>query len=328
MKGRNRMYDLCAIGDILVDFTPMDPSPAGNFVYECNAGGTVANLCAAAGKLGLKTLFIGKIGNDDLGKAIRKKVEDSNVDMSGCSVDDDAFTTLTFVTLNNGERSFSFSRKNAADINLRPEEVPEDKALNSKILHFSGMCLTDEPVKGTTLNLVKKAREKGILITLDVNYRESLWKSSEEAVEVLRDSITLVDIYKSSEEEATLLTGETDLVKAAEKLSALGPKLVIISCGPKGAFYYHDGVTGQLNTYDTKPVDTTGAGDCFMASVLYQITKRGGIKDLTQKEIEEILDFANAAGAQSITKRGGVSSMPTVAEVENCMKTVSKLVTP
>jgi len=330
MKGRNSMsmYDLCAIGDLLVDFTPMDPSPAGNFVYECNAGGTVANLCAASGKFGLRTLFIGKIGNDDLGKAIRRKVEEFNVDMSGCSVDNEAFTTLTFVTLNNGERSFSFSRKNSADINLKPEDVPEDKALNSRILHFSGMCLTDQPVRDTTLNLVRKAREKGIFITLDVNYREKLWRDREIAVEVFRDSITLVDLYKSSEEEILFLSGETDLENAAKNISALGPKFIIVSCGPKGAFYYYNGLSGRLNTYDTKPVDTTGAGDCFMAAVLYQIIKRGGIKDLTKDEIEGMIDFANAAGALSITKRGGVASMPTVEEVERCMRNIPKLVVP
>lgn len=326
MKGRKIMYDLCAIGDILVDFTPMDPSPAGNFVYECNAGGTIANLCAAAGKLGLKTLLVGKVGNDDLGRDIRKKVEECNVDVSACKFDDNAFTTLSFVTLNNGERSFSFSRNNSADINLKLEDVPVEKVLNSKILHFSGMSLTDEPVRGTTLTLVKKAREKGILITLDVNYREKLWKSKEEAIEVFREAIPLVDIYKSCEEEAVLLTGEPTLEKAAEKLSTLGPKLIIISCGAKGAFYYYKGKTGHLNTYDTETVDTTGAGDCFMASLVYQVVKRGGIKDLTQEEIEEMIDFANAAGAQSITKRGGVSSAPTIEEIENCRKTVSKLV--
>ncbi|MGI6123366.1 MAG: carbohydrate kinase family protein [Acetivibrionales bacterium] len=320
------MYDVCAIGDILVDFTPMEPSPAGNYVYECNAGGTIANLCAAAGKMGLKTLFVGKIGNDDLGKAIKKSVEKCNVDMSGCSQDNEAFTTLTFVTLNNGERSFSFSRKNTADINLKLEDVPVEKVMDSKILHFSGMCLTNEPVRSTTLHLVKEAREKGIMITLDVNYRESLWSSSKEAVEVINDAITYVDIYKSSEEEICLLTGEDDISKAAEKILSKGVKMVIVSCGPKGAFYKYGDFSGHINTFDTKPVDTTGAGDCFMAAILYQITKYGGIESLTKKDLDSIINFANAAGAQSITKRGGVSSMPTIDEIEGCMKNVPKLV--
>ncbi len=161
---------------------------------------------------------------------------------------------------------------------------------------------------------------------MDVNYRESLWASQEEAIEIIRKSLSYVDIYKSSEEEIALLTGEEDLEKAAKKIISYGPKMVIVSCGPKGSFYYYNGWTGCQNTYDTKPVDTTGAGDCFMAAVLYRIIKRGNIDGMTQNEIEDILDFANAAGAQSITKRGGVSSVPAISEIENCMKTVPRLV--
>lgn len=320
------MYDLCAIGDILIDLTPMDPSPSGNLVFECNAGGTIANLAAAAGKLGLRTLMVGKVGYDELGKNIRGKVESCNVDMSGCKADPEAFTTLSLVTLNNGERSFTFSRKYAADIRLTLEDVPMEKVLASKVLHFSGMCLTDQPIRDTTFHVINEARQKGMLITLDVNYRESLWASQEEAIEIIRKSLSYVDIYKSSEEEIALLTGEEDLEKAAKKIISYGPKMVIVSCGPKGSFYYYNGWTGCQNTYDTKPVDTTGAGDCFMAAVLYRIIKRGNIDGMTQNEIEDILDFANAAGAQSITNRGGVSSVPAISEIENCMKTVPRLV--
>lgn len=322
------MYDVSALGDILVDFTPMAPSPAGNNVYETNAGGTVANMCAAAGKMGLRTLFVGKVGNDDLGRTIRSIVEKSNVDMSGCSLDKDSFTTLAFVTLVNGERSFSFSRKNTADINLKLEDVPMDKLLDTKVLHFSGMCLTDEPIRSTTFTVLEKARQKGLLTTLDVNYREQLWRSEEEMLKYVSMAIPYTVIYKSSEEEITMLTGESNLEKAAKKVIDMGAKIVFVSCGLKGAFYYFNDKSAYINTFDTKPVDTTGAGDCFMAAVLNKLIRRGGIESITDNELVDIVNFANAAGAQSITKRGGVASMPTVEEIEKCMATVPKLVVP
>jgi len=322
------MYDITAIGDILVDFTPMGLSPAGNNIYEANAGGTVANMCAAAGKMGLRTLFVGKVGNDDLGRAIRDIVAKNNVDMSGCSFDNDSFTTLTFVTLVNGERSFSFSRKYTADINVRLEDVPMDKLLNTKVLHFSGMCLTDEPIRSTTFTILKEARQKGILITLDVNYREQLWRSEGEMLKYVGMAVPYTDIYKSSEEEIKLLTGESSLEKAARKVIDMGAKMVFVSCGLKGAFYHFNGKSAHISTFDTKPVDTTGAGDCFMAAVLYKLIKRGGTESITDNELVDIITFANAAGAQSITKRGGVASMPTVEEIEQCMSTVPRLVVP
>jgi fructokinase len=140
--------------------------------------------------------------------------------------------------------------------------------------------------------------------------------------------IRRIDIYKSSEEEILLITGENTLDKAAEKISSWGPRLVLVSCGPKGAYFYYRGQTGISNTFDTVRVDTTGAGDCFMGAVLYKIIRRKGIADFKYDELLEILEFANAAGAVSISRRGGVASMPSFAEITGCVKNTKKLVIP
>lgn len=322
------MYDISAIGDILVDFTPIIPKPTINDAYEANAGGTIANMCAAAGALGLNVFVSGKVGNDPLGHMIVNKLEEANVDVSGCVFDDIFNTTQTFVTLANGERSFSFIRRHAADINLQIGDVQLDKLLDSKILHFSGMCLTDEPVRATTFMVLQSARERGVTTSLDVNYRDKLWQSEDEMIKYVTRAIAYTDIYKSSEEEILLLTGESNLKRAAETIIEMGAKIVFVSCGHKGAFYYYQGDTGFINTYDTKPVDTTGAGDCFMAAINYQIISRGGLENVAKTELDDILKFANAAGAQSITKRGGVSSMPSVSEIETCMKQIPVLEIP
>jgi sugar/nucleoside kinase (ribokinase family) len=322
------MYDIFALGDIIADFTPFPASESGNPVYECNPGGTIANMAVSTAQFGLKTILAGRVGNEDLGHFLKKVIASKGVDTSGVIFDENHFTTLTFVTLINGERNFIFSRRYAADINYQIEDIDVNKLLSSKILHVSGMCFSDEPCRSATFYAIDKVRRKGIIRTLDVNYRPALWQSEELFVKTLGEVINKIDIFKGSEEEVRLITGESALDKAAEKIISWGPELVLVSCGPQGAYFYYRGKPGILNTYDTIRVDTTGAGDCFMGAILYKIIRRKNIENFSHDELLDIIDFANAAGAVSISKRGGVNSMPTVDEVNDCMKTVKKLVIP
>ncbi|MDR2020267.1 MAG: carbohydrate kinase [Treponema sp.] len=322
------MYDIFALGDIIVDLTPCPASESGNPVYECNPGGTVANMAVSTARMGLKTLLAGCVGDEDLGRHVEKVIAGKGVDTSGVVFDADHFSTLAVITLKNGERSFSFSRKYAADINLKIEDVDMQKLLSSKIFHVSGMCFSDDPCKNTAFYAMEKAREAKIITTLDVNYRPLLWRSEDDFRQTLADVIRKIDIYKSSEEEILLITGENTLDRAAEKISSWGPRLVLVSCGPKGAYFYYRGQTGTGNTFDTVRVDTTGAGDCFMGAVLYKIINRNGTADFQYDELLEILEFANAAGAVSISRRGGVASMPGLDEIAGCMKNTKKLVIP
>jgi sugar/nucleoside kinase (ribokinase family) len=322
------MYDVFALGDILVDLTPCPDSESGNPVYECNPGGTAANLAVCTARMGLKTLLSGCVGDEDLGRHVEKVIARKGVDTSGIVFDADRFSTLAIITLKKGERSFSFSRRYAADINLKIEDVDMGKLLSSKIFHVSGMCFSDDPCKSTAFYAIGKAREAKIITTLDVNYRPPLWRSEEDFRKTLADVIRQIDVYKSSEEEIRLITGGNSLDKAAEKISSWGPPLVFVSCGPKGAYFYYRGQTGTGNTFDTVRVDTTGAGDCFMGAVLYKIINRNGMEDFRRHELLEILEFANAAGAVSISRRGGAASMPGLDEISGCMKNTKKLVVP
>jgi fructokinase len=322
------MYDIFALGDILVDFIPCPASESGNPVYECNPGGTAANIAVSTARMGLKTLLAGCVGDEDLGHHIERVISEKGVDTSGIIFDAHRFSTLTFVTLKNGERSFNFSRRYAADINLKIEDVDIQKLLTSKIFHVSGMCFSDDPCKSTTFYALGKARKAKVITTLDVNYRPLLWRSEDEFRKVIADVIQQIDIYKSSEDEILLITGEDTLDKAAEKISSWGPRLVLVSRGPKGAYFYYRGQAGISSTFDTVRVDTTGAGDCFMGAVLYKIINRKGIADFNYDELLETLEFANAAGAVSISRRGWVTSMPGLDEIADCMKTTKKLVVP
>lgn len=319
-------YDICACGDIICDMTPLPDSCPGKMTFTCNIGGTSSNMAVATARLGMKTLLVGCLGDDVVGHDAYDMIREKGV-ITDCIVfDKHAFTTLSFVRLHNGERSFSFSRFNSADTNLRLEDIDIEKTDQARIFHFSGMCLTNEPTRSTTLFLLDRARSAGKLVDIDVNYRDALWESEAKYIEELWSVVPKIDFFKASEEEIELLTGEKDIEVASRMIAEKGPKLIIISRGPKGAFFRFGDECGALPTYDIKPVDTTGAGDCFMGAILYSIIKRGGsIDDLTAEELYEIIDFANAAGAISIATRGGAISMPTIDQIIECRKTVPRL---
>lgn len=312
------MFDISAVGELLIDFTP---EQTGKLLYAPNPGGAPGNVMAAAAKLGAKTALISRVGSDAFGQFLIDAVEQQGVDASGVSRDPDYPTTLAFVHLDkDGDRSFSFYRKPGADVLLDIGHIPEETIRQSRIFHFGGVSMTDQPARDATFHALNLARQAGCLISYDPNYRPSLWNSESEAIQALRAPLDKVDILKVSEEELPLLAGTDDLEQGSQQLRDLGITLVLISRGAKGAFYRLGSLYGSLKAYDVKTIDTTGAGDAFMGAVLYHLRQldKQDIDLLSREALEEIVDFANAAGSLTTTRKGAIAVMPTLEEIDAC----------
>lgn len=323
------MFDVTAVGELLIDFTPGGYTESGDMLFARKPGGAPANVLAANSKLGGKTAFIGKIGNDALGQFLRKTLEDIQIDTSGLAVDPDIPTTLAFVQLDErGDRSFSFYRKPGADLMLQTSDIKKALVTGCHIFHFGSVSLTGEPSRNATLSAVESAKRAGCIISYDPNYRPLLWSNVETAKEQMKIGLALADIVKVSEEEMTLLTGKTDLLEGSLALAKYGASLVLVSLGAKGAFYRKGTLCGQLPTYDVKTVDTNGAGDSFLGAVHYRLREKNleGIQRLSEEEMKDIISFANAAGSLTTTKGGAIPAMPTLEEIESCQKTVPLLI--
>ena len=312
------MFDVTALGEVLIDFTPCGVSEAGMALFEQNPGGAPANVLAAVSNLGQKPAFIGKVGYDMHGALLKDTLDRIGVDTSGMVVDPNYFTTLAFVSLKNGERSFSFARKPGADTQLTSEEINLDVVRNTKIFHCGSLSLTDEPARSATFFAVKEAKEAGAVISYDPNYRALLWKSEEEAVKHMRSMIPYADIMKISDEETVLLSGKSDPKEAAEVLLNQGVDCVIVTLGKDGALLKTKQVEVQVKGKDRKPVDTTGAGDSFWGGILSRLALNN-VKpaDLTEAQAEEYLKFANAVAGLCVEKRGAIPAMPTLEQVMN-----------
>lgn len=312
------MFDVTALGEVLIDFTPYGVSEAGMALFEQNPGGAPANVLAAVSNLGQKPAFIGKVGDDMHGALLKDTLDRIGVDTSGMVVDPNYFTTLAFVSLKNGERSFSFARKPGADTQLTSEEINLDVVRNTKIFHCGSLSLTDEPARSATFFAVKEAKAAGAVISYDPNYRALLWKSEEEAVKHMRSMIPYADIMKISDEETVLLSGKSDPKEAAEVLLDQGVDCVIVTLGKDGALLKTKQVEVQVKGKDRKPVDTTGAGDSFWGGILSRLALNN-VKpaDLTEAQAEEYLKFANAVAGLCVEKRGAIPAMPTLEQVMN-----------
>ena len=233
----NKKYDVVALGELLIDFTENGLSEQGNPLLEANPGGAPCNVLSMLQKLGDKTAFIGKVGNDGFGHLLTKAVQEQGIDTTGLVYDNDVHTTLALVLKKeNGDRDFAFYRNPGADMNLKEEEVNESLIASSSIFHFGTLSLTDESVKMATQKAVKAAKENGLTITFDPNLREPLWRSLEEAHEQVAWGLQQADVVKISDNEITWFTGMDNYDEGIAFLQKEYPnlKLICLSMGGDG----------------------------------------------------------------------------------------------
>lgn len=312
------MKDIVTLGELLIDFTSCGKNSQGQVLFAQNAGGAPANVAVAVAKLGGKSAFIGKVGNDMHGQFLRSTLEENSVNCDGLIVDNDYFTTLAFVDIkDNGEREFSFARKHGADKMLRPEDICVEQIKNCRIFHFGSVSLTDEPSRSATLFAAKTAKAEGIPVAYDPNYRASLWESREVAELNMRSSLEFADLVKISDEETELLTGEKDFRKAAEILIKNGIQIAVVTLGKDGAYVCTNEGGKKIDGFSAKAVDCTGAGDSFWGAFLLKIAQSGKApSEITLEEASEFARFANAAASICVEGYGAIPSLPTIKETE------------
>ena len=306
------MYDVVAMGELLIDFTCVSKDGEGYPTMAAHPGGAPANFLAALAKFGTSAALLGKVGNDAFGKLLIGTLDQAGIGTSGIIMADDVFTTLAFVTLDEtGNREFSFSRKPGADTCLSYDELNMELIDNAKVFHFGTLSLTDEPARTTTYKAVAYAKNAGKLITYDPNLRKPLWKDLEEAKKQLIWGMTMADVVKISDEEVEFLWGLGVEEGADYILKNFGVKLVFVTCGADGCYFKNAVASGKVPSLSNiKVVDTTGAGDIFGGSAVYKLLQTGKAPDtLNEEELREVVTFACTSAGLSTTKPGGISSV-------------------
>lgn len=324
------MFDVAALGELLIDFTPEKEFDCKNPVFKQNAGGAPANVLASLTRLGGTGAFLGKVGDEPFGHFLKAAMEDMGVDMAGLKYTDKAHTTLAFVHLDeHGDRHFSFYGLPGADRMFAPEDIKYDLIAQSRIFHFGALSFAGEYSAQALKSALLFAKNNCKIISYDPNWRPALWKNEREAKEGMKYGLQYADIVKLSEDELEFLTDEKDLERGTELLLQQGISIIFVTQGPKGCFFRCKDGVGHRDTYDTPVVDTTGSGDTFFGAVLYRFTRPNvDIHSVSAQQLGDIVDFANAAGALCASKKGAFPGMPTVQDIENCRKNVPHLTLP
>lgn len=312
-----KQYDVVAMGELLVDFTMNGKSRQGNELFEANPGGAPCNVLSMLQKLGKRTAFIGKVGDDSFGRMLKNVLDEQGIHTGNLVMDAKVPTTLAFVhTAEDGDRSFSFYRNPGADMMLRREEVNRELLRNTGIFHFGSLSMTDKDIEDTTRMAVETAKEAGALISFDPNLRPPLWENLDTAKEKIEYGVRQCDILKISDDEIEFFTGMRDIDKGISWIQEkYHTPFICATMGKNGskAFY-------QDHKVECKPflredtIETTGAGDTFMGCVLNFILE-AGLGQTEEQQVHDMLEFANAAASIITTRKGALKVMPDKREV-------------
>ena len=315
------VYDVVALGELLIDFTPVSTDGAGCPTLTANPGGAPGNLLAALSRYGRRTAFLGKVGEDAFGRLLLESLRRAGVQTRGIRLTSSAFTTLTFVTLDAaGDRSFSFARKPGADTQLRWEEVDRSLIQRCRLFHFGSLSLTDEPARSATRAAVAYARELGRTVTFDPNLRLPLWPSPAEARAQILWSLCQADVVKLSDEEVDFLWGCSPQEGARRLLEECGVSLAMVTLGPEGCYVKNRNGACYGRCPQVQVRDTTGAGDIFGGAAVSRWLATGKAPgELDEGELADLAAFACAAASLSTRLPGGIPSIPDREEVEEVL---------
>jgi len=307
------MYDVIALGELLVDLAERTKDENGYPTLAANPGGAPGNFLAALSAYGKKTAFLAKVGDDTFGHLLTGTMRRAGIDTRGILISSDTFTTLAFVTFDaHGDRSFAFARKPGADTQLTFDELDLSLIDETRVFHFGTLSLTGEPARTTTYRAVEYAKAHGKLVTYDPNLRKPLWNDLNEAKEQMLWGLRQADVVKISDEEVEFLFGLGVQDGAQYILDHYPVKLVFVTCGADGCWFQNRNAGGHVDSLkDIKVVDTTGAGDIFGGSAVWKLLQTGKRpEDLDEAELTQIVSFACRAAGLSTTKHGGISSVP------------------
>lgn len=313
--------DVVCLGELLVD---MFPAEVGRRLVDVSAfrpkpGGAPANVSVGLARLRSSSAFIGKVGDDAFGHHLVEVLGSEGVETKGMRFDDYARTTMAFIASPDPDTAeFVFYRNPGADMLLRPDELDTELLKETKALHIGSLSLVDDPIKQSVYEAVKVVSGQGGMISLDVNYRPTLWPSPELAYHEVMALLPRVNLVKVNEDELALLTGEDDLDSGSRRLISQGPEICIITLGKEGSYFRVAQGKGFVPAYQVKTIDATGCGDGFVAGLLSGLLTHGQWSEqLTVERMKQHLSFANAVGALTAQSQGVIPALPTALMVED-----------
>ncbi len=291
---------ILSVGEILADMIGQKEDGVTTFKAFC--GGAPFNLAVNAKQSGAKVSFVGRVGNDVIGRFVLCEAQKAHLDRLDIQIDAERNTTIAFVTLTDGERDFAFNRHDTADFNIDFDDIDFESYENLEIVHLGSLMLSEQKGREFAEKIANKASELGAKLSFDMNFRKDIYKNFEDAKRAYAPFVECADIIKFSDDELTDYTGISDMDEAAKSVLKKD-KLLLVTLGKSGSAYYYNDLKGIVPSISgVKCVDTTGAGDAFFGAFLANIEG----KELTEENIVYSMQQGNIKGAKTTEFYGAI----------------------
>lgn len=321
-------HHILSVGEVLVDFvsTKSGVTLRDAPQFKKCAGGAPANVAVGIARLGTRSAFAGKVGDDSFGKFLVSELRSAGVETSGIVYDKDRKTRLAFVSLKkDGDRDFEFWERQPADENLLYSDIHKELLTQAKIVNIGSFLLVRNPSRKTAMQVAQAAKNLGKEVCYDPNLRLSLWDNHEEGRRVMTAMIRRSTIVRLNDEEAAFFTRTRNLEMAAEKIRNMGPRLVVITLASRGCYFQTGKLSGFVEGFRIRAVDTTGCGDGFLAGLLHGLSRlERNLEEYSLEELRSICIVSNAVGALVALKRGAIAAMPSSRELQQFLKEKSE----
>ncbi len=297
------------LGDAVVDLLP----ESDGRLLPC-PGGAPANVAVGIARLGGTSGFIGRVGDDPFGALMQRTLLTEGVDITYLKQDEWHRTSTVLVDLNDqGERSFTFMVRPSADLFLETTDLPCWR--HGEWLHLCSIALSAEPSRTSAFTAMTAIRHAGGFVSFDPNIREDLWQDEHLLRLCLRQALQLADVVKLSEEEWRLISGKTqndrDICALAKEYEIA---MLLVTKGAEGVVVCYRGQVHHFAGMSVNCVDSTGAGDAFVAGLLTGLSSTGLSTD--EREMRQIIDLAQRCGALAVTAKGAMTALPCRQELE------------
>lgn len=296
------MNKIWVTGDAVVDLIPANE----NSYLKC-PGGAPANVAVAVSRLGGNSAFFGRVGQDPLGRFMKKTLADEGVNTDFMLLDEAQRTSTVIVDLDDtGERSFTFMVKPSADQFMLPVDIPT--FAENQWLHVCSIALANEPSRSSTFQAMQQIKSAGGFVSFDPNLRDEVWVEPSEIRSVVLKAVEMADVVKFSDDELLFLT-ETDTLEAGlDAVAKFQNTLILITQGAKGALLITQGEQHLIAGKAVKPVDTTGAGDAFVGGLIAYLAQSNSWSEI--EYIRQAVHWANGCGALATTHKGAMTALP------------------
>ncbi|MEZ0472391.1 carbohydrate kinase family protein [Luteimonas salinilitoris] len=322
---------VACFGEALIDFLARPPAaPSAPRQFEEHAGGAPANVAVGVARLDGEARFVGMLSRDMFGDTLLSQFARYGVDVAQVRRTDAARTALAFVSLDaDGERSFNFYRPPAADLLFRAEDFERAAFADTAVFHVCSNSLTAPGIADATLHGMHLAAEAGALVSFDLNLRPALWPRDVDPAPTVWRALAAAHLVKLSREELAFLADDGTDEAVIARLLGGAARVVVVTDGAAPIRWWTAAAAGTAPTFRVAAVDTTAAGDAFVAGLLQRIVARGIDRDGLVAAFadtamrDDLLRHAAAAGALATTRHGAFAAMPTAADVRTLLESAA-----